>query len=79
MLTDMKIALAAALTIATASAALAGSAKTDVQVGFVMPSSIGVNSVYHLDLFGNADTADRAYGFGGSANLPQSLKKSHSH
>jgi hypothetical protein len=80
MSTNMKITLAAALILGAASAALAGSENTDDRGGFMMPGSmVGVNAVYHLDLFPNADKADKAYGYGGSANLSQSRKKGHNH
>jgi hypothetical protein len=68
MFTNARIAIAALLVIATASAALAGSENTEERGGFVMPGSLdGVNPVYHPDIFGNAATA-RAYGFVQSAD-----------
>jgi hypothetical protein len=68
MFTNMKVALAAALIIGTASAALAGSENTEERGGYVMPGSlVGVNPVYHPDIFGNAATA-RSYGFVQSAD-----------
>jgi hypothetical protein len=68
MFTNTKIALAAALILGTASAALAGSENTEERGGYVMPGSlVGVNPVYHPDIFGNAATA-RSYGFVQSAD-----------
>jgi hypothetical protein len=56
------------LILGTASVALAGSENTEERGGFVMPGSlVGVNPVYHPDIFGNAATA-RAYGFVQSAD-----------
>jgi hypothetical protein len=49
--------------LGTASAALANDSGENNQGGFVMPGRTdGVNPVYHLDIFGNADAA-KAYGF----------------
>jgi hypothetical protein len=68
MLSKTKVALAAALILGTASAALAGSDRDTEDGGFVMPGSlVGVNPVYHPDIFGNAATA-KAYGFIQSAD-----------
>jgi hypothetical protein len=68
MFTNTKIALAVAIILGVASAALAGSENTEERGGYVMPGSlVGVNPVYHPDIFGNAATA-RAYGFVQSAN-----------
>jgi hypothetical protein len=68
MFTNTKIALAAALILGAASAALAGSENTEERGGYVMPGSlVGVNPVYHPDIFGNAATA-RSYGFVQSAD-----------
>jgi hypothetical protein len=68
MSTRTKIAFAAALILGTASAALAGSDNTEERGGYVMPGSlVGVNPVYHPDIFGNPATA-RAYGFVQSAD-----------
>jgi hypothetical protein len=82
MFTNIKIALAAALIIGTASASLAGSENTEDRGGFVTPGSmVGVNPVYHLDLFGSperADKADKAYGYVGLQNA-QSRKKDYNH
>jgi hypothetical protein len=73
MFTSTKIAFAAALILGTASAALAGNENSDERGGFAVPgSTVGVNAVYHRDLF---DQAGKAYG---SANLSQSQKKAHS-
>jgi hypothetical protein len=66
MLTRMKIAFAAAIVLCAASAALAGSDRDTDEGGFVLPGSlVGVNPVYHPDIFGNVAVA-RAYGFGQS-------------
>jgi hypothetical protein len=64
MLTKTKIALAAALVIATASAALAGqSVDRTAPGGHVMPGSMdGVNPAYHPGIFGNPAVA-KSYGF----------------
>jgi len=60
MLTKTKVVLAAALILGTASAALAGD-QTDERGGFVVPgSTVGVNPVYHPDIFGNASNAGNA-------------------
>jgi hypothetical protein len=68
MFTTTRITIATVLIIGTASAALAGSENTEERGGFVMPGSlIGVNPVYHPDIFGNAATA-KAYGFVQSAD-----------
>jgi hypothetical protein len=68
MFTNTKIAVAAALILGTASAALAGSDNTEERGGYVVPGSlVGVNPVYHPDIFGNAATA-RSYGFVQSAD-----------
>ena len=68
MFTNTKIALAAALILGTASAAMAGSENTEERGGYVVPGSlVGVNPVYHPDIFGNAATA-RSYGFVQSAD-----------
>jgi hypothetical protein len=62
MLTKTKMALAAALTLAAASAALANE-RDDDRGGYVVPGSMdGVNPVYHPGIFGNAAAA-KAYGF----------------
>jgi hypothetical protein len=58
----IKLALAGALILGTASAALA-SDSGDYSGGFVMPGSMdGVNPVYHPGIFGNTAAA-KAYGF----------------
>jgi hypothetical protein len=62
MLTRTKIAIAALLTLGTASAALAGD-QTEERGGYVMPGSLdGVNPAYHRGIFGNPAVA-RSYGF----------------
>jgi hypothetical protein len=67
MLSKTKIALAAALTLGTASTALASSDWND-RGGFVMPGSLdGVNPAYHPGIFGNPAVA-RSYGFVKSRN-----------
>ena len=73
MFTSTKIAFAAALILGAASAALAGNENSDERGGF--GSTVGVNAVYHHDLFGNVDQAGKAYG---SANLSQSQKRARS-
>jgi hypothetical protein len=76
MFTSTKIAFAAALILGTASVALAGNENSDERGGFVVPgSTVGVNAVYHPELFGSVDQAGKAYG---SANLSQSQKKARS-
>jgi hypothetical protein len=72
MFTSTKIAFAAALILGAASAALAGNENSDERGGF---GTVGVNAVYHHDLFGNVDQAGKAYG---SANLSQSQKRARS-
>jgi hypothetical protein len=68
MLTKTKIVFAAALVLGAASAALAGSENTEERGGYVMPGSlVGVNPVYHPDIFGNPAVA-RSYGFVRSAD-----------
>jgi hypothetical protein len=63
MLPRIKMPLATALILGAASAALAGSENTEDRGGFVMPGSmVGVNPVYHPDIFGNVAVA-KAYGF----------------
>jgi hypothetical protein len=63
MLKKIEIAVATALVLGTASAALAGSDRDTDEGGFVVPGSlVGVNPVYHPDIFGNAAVA-KAYGF----------------
>jgi hypothetical protein len=63
MLTKIKIALATALIIGTASAALANDSGENNMGGSVMPGSLdGVNPVYHPGIFGNPAVA-RSYGF----------------
>jgi ABC-type sugar transport system substrate-binding protein len=58
----IKLALAGALILGTASAALA-SDSGDYSGGFVMPGSMdGVNPAYHPGIFGNTAAA-KAYGF----------------
>jgi hypothetical protein len=60
MLTKTKIALAAALIFGTATAALANDSGED-RGGFVIPGSmVGVNPVYHPDIFGTASNAVNA-------------------
>jgi hypothetical protein len=62
MLTKTKIALAVALTLGTASVALADPGQND-SGGFVVPGSLdGVNPAYHPGIFGNPAVA-RSYGF----------------
>jgi len=74
MLTKTKVVLAAALMLGTASAALAGD-QTDDRGGFVVPgSTVGVNPVYHPDIFGNASNASeggKAYGYVASPKAKQ--------
>jgi hypothetical protein len=66
MLVETKIALAATLFLATASAALAKGHSSPG--GNVRPCSLdGVNPVYHGQIFGNAATA-REFGFVQSAD-----------
>ena len=61
MLVETKLALAAALFLATASTALAKGHSSPG--GGVRPCSLdGVNPVYHRQIFGNAATA-REFGF----------------
>jgi hypothetical protein len=66
MLNKTKITLVAALILGTATAALASDAGED-RGGFVMPGSmVGVNPVYHPDIFGtavNTDKAGKAYNY----------------
>jgi hypothetical protein len=63
MLTNTKIALAAALILGTASATLANDSGENNQGGFVIRCSLdGVNPVYHPGIFGNPAVA-REYGF----------------
>jgi ABC-type sugar transport system substrate-binding protein len=63
MLTKTKMALAAALTLAAASAAMANE-RDDDRGGYVVPGSMeGVNPVYHPGIFGDAAAAAKAYGF----------------
>jgi hypothetical protein len=71
MLTKTKVVLAAALMLGTASAALAGD-QTDDRGGFVVPgSTVGVNPVYHPDIFGNASKGGKAYGYVASPKAKQ--------
>ena len=66
MLTKTKIALAAALIFGTATAALANDSGED-RGGYVLPGSmVGVNPVYHPDIFGapgNTGNGSNAYGY----------------
>jgi len=63
MLTRIKMAVATALVLGTASVALAGSEDTEDRGGFVIPvGMVGVNPVYHPDISGNAAVA-KAFGF----------------
>jgi hypothetical protein len=63
VLSKIKIALAAALVIGTASAALANDSGENNMGGSVMPGSLdGVNPAYHPGIFGNPAVA-RSYGF----------------
>jgi len=66
MLTKTRIILAAALIFGTATAALANDSGED-RGGFVVPGSmVGVNPVYHPDIFGtagNAGQAGKAYNY----------------
>jgi hypothetical protein len=63
MSTKIKLALAAALILGTASAALAGDSSSEDLGGFVMPGSMdGVNPAYHPGIFRNAATT-KSYGF----------------
>ena len=74
MLTKTKVVLAAALMLGAASAALAND-QTDERGGFVVPgSTVGVNPVYHPDIFGNAGNATegaKAYGYVASPKAKQ--------
>jgi hypothetical protein len=75
MFTGTKIVLAAALILGTASATLAGSENTEDRGGFVMPGSVvGVNPVYHPEIFGNVENA----GNGSNAYGASPRKTSHS-
>jgi hypothetical protein len=77
MLTKTKVVLAAALTLGTASAALAGD-QTDERGGYVLPGNMdGVNPVYHPGWFpGNAarraysGTGAQAYGYAVTPRFP---------
>jgi hypothetical protein len=76
MLTKIKIAVAAALILGTASATLAGQDDRDDEGGFVIPCSlVGVNPVFHPDIFGNPAVA-REYGFVKSRDGSWQVEKS---
>ena len=66
MLTKIRITLVAALVLGAATAALANDSGED-RGGFVVPGSmVGVNPVYHPDIFGaavNTDKAGKAYNY----------------
>ena len=66
MSSKTRITLVAALILGTATAALANDSGED-RGGFVVPGSmVGVNPVYHPDIFGpavNTDKAGKAYNY----------------
>jgi hypothetical protein len=56
MFTKTKIALATALVLSSGVAALAASDASEERGGFVIEGSmVGVNPVYHPDIFGNGN------------------------
>ena len=56
MFTKTKIALATALVLSSGVAALAASDASEERSGYVIEGSmVGVNPVYHPDIFGNAN------------------------
>jgi hypothetical protein len=76
MLTNAKIAFAAALIFGTASAALAGQDDRNDRGGFVIPCSlVGVNPVYHPRIFSDPAVA-REYGFVKSRDNSWQVEKS---